>query len=142
VVPAGPVLQSLGQPAIDCWADGGKVRKLIGYDAGTKDRKRYAQAVGVEDPKYDYWYPLVEWGWERERCKAEIVAAGLPVPVKSACYFCPATQPAELHEMAKVYLRYIVIMEARADAAAGEDRGAVAQRRQGHPGRARRSRAA
>lgn len=117
------------QPAIDCWAAGGKVRKIIGYDAGAKDRKRYAQAVGVEDPKYDYWYPLIDWKWDRERCIKEIVAEGLPgwsdwsgtkwverggQPVKSACYFCPATQPEELHHFKKIYLQYIVIMEARA----------------------------
>jgi hypothetical protein len=102
-------------PAVRWWKRGGKVKKVIGYDAGAKDRRRYAQAVGVEDPKYDYWYPLIDWEWDRDRCKAEIRAAGLPVPVKSACYFCPATQPEELHELKKVYLRYIVVMEARAE---------------------------
>jgi hypothetical protein len=102
------------QPAIDCWAAGGRVRKMIGYDNGAKDRKRYSHAVGVEDPKYDYWYPLIDWGLDREGCKDLIRSAGLPVPPKSACYFCPATQPAELHEHRKEYLRNIVIMEARA----------------------------
>lgn len=100
--------------AVAWWAAGGKLKKVIGYDAGTNDRKRYAQAVGVEDPKYDYWYPLIDWGWDRDRCKAEIAKAGLPVPPKSACHFCPASQPEELHELKKVYLRSIVIMEARA----------------------------
>lgn len=103
------------EPAVKCWEGGEKVRKIIGYDAGTKDRKRYAQAQGVEDPKYAYEYPLIEWNWDRDRCKEAIAKAGLPVPVKSACYFCPATQPEELHELKKVYLRYIVIMEARAE---------------------------
>jgi hypothetical protein len=103
-------------PAVNWWKKGGKVAKIIGYDNSAKDRKRYAQALDVsgEDPRYDYWYPLIEWGWDRERCKVEIQAAGLPVPPKSACYFCPATQPEELHELKKVYLRYIVVMEARA----------------------------
>ncbi len=27
---------------------------------------------------------------------AEIAAAGLPVPMKSSCFFCPAMQPAEV----------------------------------------------
>jgi hypothetical protein len=103
------------QPAIDWWATGGQVKKVIGYDASPKDRKRYAHAQGMEDDKYEYWYPLIEWGWDRERCKEEISRAGLRVPVKSACYFCPATQPEELLVMKKVYLRYIVIMEARAE---------------------------
>lgn len=102
------------QPAIDCWAAGGKVQKAIGYDASPKDRKRFAHAVGVEDPAYDYHYPLIDWGWDRARCKEEILAAGLPVPPKSACVFCPATQPQELREFRLSYLRRIVIMEARA----------------------------
>ena len=102
------------QPAIDCWAAGGRVRKIIGYDNSAKDRKRYSHAVGVEDPKYEYWYPLIEWGMDREACKELIRSADLPVPPKSACVFCPATQPAELHEFRKSYLRRIVIMEARA----------------------------
>lgn len=102
------------QPAIDCWAAGGRVRKMIGYDNGAKDRKRYSHAAGVEDPKYDYWYPLIDWGLDRQGCKDLIRSVGLPVPPKSACYFCPATQPAELHEHRKEYLRNIVIMEARA----------------------------
>lgn len=78
------------QPAIDCWAAGGRVRKMIGYDNGAKDRKRYSHAVGVEDPKYDYWYPLIDWGLDRNGCKDLIRSAGLPVPPKSACYFCLA----------------------------------------------------
>lgn len=102
------------QPAIDCWARGGKVRKIIGYDNGAKDLKRYAHAAGAEDPDYDYWYILIDEKLDREGCKELIRSAGLPVPPKSACIFCPATQPAELHEHRKEYLRFIVIMEARA----------------------------
>lgn len=103
------------QPAIDCWNAGGKVRKIIGYDASSKDMKRYAHAKGVEDPKYNYWYPLIEWGMNREDCKESIRSVGLPVPPKSACKFCPATNPEELREHRKSYLRQIVIMEARAE---------------------------
>lgn len=102
------------EPALACWAAGRKCIKVIGYDAGANDMKRYAQAIGQEDSKYDYRYPLVEWNWDRDRCKEAIRAAGLPVPPKSACYFCPATQPEELADHRKAYLRYIVIMEARA----------------------------
>lgn len=114
------------QPAIDCWKAGGKVQKVIGYDASSKDRKRYAHAVGVEDPKYDYWYPLIDWGMDRDGCKAAIMAdkdlvriakelGQDPIPPKSACIYCPATQPQELREHKKKYLRMIVIMEARAE---------------------------
>lgn len=101
-------------PARDCWRAGGKVLKIIGYDTSPNDLKRYAHAKGVEDPSYQYWYPLIEWGMDRDACKQAILRAGLPVPPKSACKFCPATQPEELRAHRKEYLRYIVIMEARA----------------------------
>ncbi|WP_143774017.1 hypothetical protein [Niastella vici] len=102
-------------PAIDWWNAGGKVKKIIGYDTSPKDMKRYAVAKEFIDPKYEYWYPLVEWGMTRNDCKNKIRSEGLPVPPKSACIFCPSTQPEELLEYKKKYLRYIVIMEARAE---------------------------
>jgi hypothetical protein len=39
---------------------------------------RRNHAGNQDDPKYEFWYPLIEWGWDRERCKEEIRAAGLP----------------------------------------------------------------
>lgn len=83
-------------PAKAAWAAGLKVTKLIGYDAGPKDMRRSDIA---EDKQYEYRYPLREWGWDRERCIAEIKAAGLPVPRKSACFFCPSTKPEEIDEL-------------------------------------------
>lgn len=78
------------------WAKGIRARVAIGYDAGPKDSKRSAIA---EDTKYTYWYPLRDWGWDREECMRQIAAAGLPVPRKSACFFCPSLKPAELTEL-------------------------------------------
>lgn len=72
-----------------------KAVKLIGYDAGTADIRR-ANKGRREDHQFRYAYPLQEWGWEREQCVREIEAAGLPVPVKSACYMCPASHRWEL----------------------------------------------
>ena len=40
--------------------------------------------------------PLFEWGFDRPRCEQVIAAAGLPAPVKSACYFCPASKKGEI----------------------------------------------
>jgi hypothetical protein len=81
------------QPAIDCWRRGGKVVKAIGYDAGPADSRRHRYD---EDDRYRYVYPLVEWGYDRPRCEAVIRAAGLPVPAKSACFFCPASKKLEI----------------------------------------------
>lgn len=103
------------QPARDCWAAGRRVIKAIGYDAGPKDSKRSWSLT--DDKKYRYWYPLREWGWAREECQRQIAAAGLPVPKKSACWFCLATQPEELDDLCRRYpelARRIVVMEANA----------------------------
>jgi len=82
----------------DVIAAGGKVRRAIGYDAGPCDAKR----GGVETPGPWIWeYPLRAWGWDRSRCETEIAAAGLPVPPKSACFFCPSTKPDELLQLAR-----------------------------------------
>jgi hypothetical protein len=79
-------------------ARGGIVRRAIGYDAGPCDSRR--GGVETEGP-WRWIYPLREWGWDRECCIAEIAAAGLPVPPKSACWFCPSTKPAELVQLAR-----------------------------------------
>ena len=102
------------QPAIDSWARGGKVRKLIGFDCSARDDARYVDQDGVEDPKYAYEYPLRALGWKREDCVARIEAEGLAVPPKSSCLCCPVTKPHEVDEMGQAELRRIVLMEARA----------------------------
>lgn len=102
-------------PAERTWAAGDRVLKAIGYDAGPKDAKRAWDLA--DDDKYVYWYPLRGWEWDREVCEREIARAGLPVPPKSACFFCPSTQPHELLELADTspeLARRIVAMEAKA----------------------------
>lgn len=83
------------QPAVDAWAAGGKVLKLIGYDAGETHRlKEYSDSRFVVD------YPLAHWGGSRVRCSEEVRAAGLS-PGKSACFFCPSSRRAEVLALAK-----------------------------------------
>lgn len=84
-------------PALEAWGAGLKVKKLIGFEVG-EQRRRYGDRG--DDPSYRYWYPLMDWGWDREACKRVIANEGLPVPVKSACYFCPAMKKTELVELA------------------------------------------
>lgn len=102
------------EPARRCWDAGGRVVKLIGYDASARDTQRYHHAVGCEDPRYEYRYPLREWVWAREHCEERIVAAGLPLPPKSSCFFCGSIKPDEVTELSADELRIIVLMEARA----------------------------
>lgn len=101
-------------PAIATWAKGEKVIRAIGYDASPADKKRRCAAAEVADDRFEYWYPLQEWGWGRLRCMEEISKAGLPVPPKSSCFFCPNMSPAEVRELPADKLRRIVFMESRA----------------------------
>jgi hypothetical protein len=98
--------------------EGIKMVRLIGYDASPREKQRYAHASktrgGDADDWFLYQYPLIEWGWDRDKCIEVIKAHGLPVPVKSACFFCPSSKPFELEAMSKDLLRRIVVMEARA----------------------------
>ena len=102
------------EPAVTAWRQGLKITKCIGYDCSPADQKRYAEREGYSDDKYEYRYPLRAWGWTRKECEERIAAEGLPQVKKSACFFCTATKPAELHEYEPELLRIIVLMEARA----------------------------
>lgn len=87
------------------WEAGQTVVKLIGFDS-TEDHRTYATAGGKNicpekglphyDDRYEKRYYLREWGIDREACGRIIVNAGLPLPPKSACFFCPAMKDAEI----------------------------------------------
>jgi hypothetical protein len=49
----------------------------------------------------DCRYPLIEWGWGQEHCVEAIERAGLPVPIKSACFYCPSMRKVEVLALAK-----------------------------------------
>jgi hypothetical protein len=73
-----------------------KITKVIGFDAGEPHRMG-----NFEDEHFDYWYPLVEWGWHRGDCIEAIQRSGLPVPMKSSCFFCPASRKNEIKWLAQ-----------------------------------------
>src|SRR5205823_324723 len=50
----------------------------------------------LDEHYFAYWYPLIEWGYDREACKRIITEAGLSVPIKSACFYCPASKKHEI----------------------------------------------
>lgn len=67
------------------------ITKAIGYHA---DERR---GSGIyEKGRYRYRYFLKEWGWNQVDCVAALIRNGLPVPMKSACYFCPSSKPHEI----------------------------------------------
>lgn len=79
------------QPAKDAWAEGLLISNAKGIDAGELRR-----AKDFSDKKMKVIYPLIEWGWYREDCIGAISDAGLPVPAKSACFFCPSSKKSEV----------------------------------------------
>lgn len=85
------------------WMHGPFVTKLIGYDAGPADSRRIANASGKWPPGHRYRYPLAEWGWTRETCERVIVDEGLPAPLKSACFMCPASKKHEVDWLATAH---------------------------------------
>jgi hypothetical protein len=74
-----------------------RIVKLIGYDCGAADLRRSTR-LKQSDAEFDYAYPLQLIGWTRADCLRAIDEALGPafVPIKSACFFCPATKKHEL----------------------------------------------
>ena len=68
--------------------------KLIGFDMDEPQRAR---------PILGNRYPLIEWGWGRAECVEAIEKAGIPLPGKSACFFCPSSKKAEIKVLRRMY---------------------------------------
>lgn len=81
--PIRKFVKALGQPVEMC----------IAFDAGEPQR---AERGNEHEEPYMKRYPLIEWGWGREECKAAIIRAGLEVPGKSSCFFCPSSRVPEI----------------------------------------------
>lgn len=76
------------------WKQGKKVRRAIGFDCGEAYR-----AIESPEPRYENWYPLIEWRMFRDDCIGLIKYAGLPVPKKSSCFFCPSMHKEEVRRL-------------------------------------------
>ena len=77
--------------AIEAKSRGQAVIRAVSYEAGEEHRVNGKADAGIE-----LWYPLIEWGWTRDDCVRAIEGAGLPVPPKSACFFCPSSTKKEV----------------------------------------------
>lgn len=73
----------------------GEVTMAVGIDAG--ETRRVGKNFDTESIKY--WHPLIDWGWDRDACIAALNRAQLPIPVKSACFFCPASKKTEVIQL-------------------------------------------
>ena len=100
-------------PAKGVWAQGKKIIRAIGFDADEPQR-----AKEFDDPKYENWYPLIEWDWGRDECLEAIDREGIPRPGKSACWFCPSSSTTEIRWLAAKHpdlMDRALAMEANAD---------------------------
>lgn len=103
------------------WSRGEKVVKLIGFEACEGYRQNraadrvHAGKGSKEGQRYDWQYPLMEWGWSLEDCMAAIERAGMPIPPKSACLFCPNQKPCEVHELTPEERARVMRMEITAE---------------------------
>jgi hypothetical protein len=65
------------------------VEVWIGFEAGEEARAAKDPNAGKASATRRNRFPLMEAGLCRCRCEALVIAAGYPVPRKSACEFCP-----------------------------------------------------
>ncbi|MFD9781913.1 phosphoadenosine phosphosulfate reductase [[Kitasatospora] papulosa] len=108
-----PVRMSNGAPGTrSCTADF-KI-KVIGRELKRRGATKEAPAtigIGISldeihrannrrcEPHEEIVYPLLDLGLRRTDCARIIADAGLPVPPKSSCYFCPFHRPETWHDM-------------------------------------------
>lgn len=108
-----PVRMSNGAPGTrSCTADF-KIRVtgrwLKEHGANADDPATVALGISVDEmhranarraePHENVVYPLLDLGLRRSDCMRVITAAGLPMPEKSACWFCPFHRPSRWQEM-------------------------------------------
>jgi hypothetical protein len=62
---------------------------VVGLGISVDEIERAKPGVDPKAPYQHRTYPLLDLGMTRHDCMKVISAAGLPVPPKSACYFCP-----------------------------------------------------
>ena len=86
----------------EVWSKGEKVNKFIGYDADEPHRANRVLDKKITD-KFDMQYPLVKWNMGRNECIESIKNAGLPLPGKAACFFCPSTKAKEVLQLAQTH---------------------------------------
>jgi hypothetical protein len=102
------VVRALGFDATETRRTYAGVVKVIGLDSGENHRatwkpgdadkqRKPSREAWLDEHFFTYWYPLLtDWQMDRTVCEQVIRDAGLPVPPKSACWFCPASKKSEI----------------------------------------------
>ena len=113
--PSIPIrLEPVGMPANRSCTNHFKVQVIAKYlkEQGATPAKKATVCIGISTdeihradggknkPKYQHSvYPLIDLGLSRDNCQKIISDAGLPMPRKSACFFCPYTRGYQWAEM-------------------------------------------
>lgn len=124
------------------WGLGMKVVKLIGFECSEVYRLKRAdarahQGKGSKDAqKYEYRMPLMDWGYDLNKCMEIIDDEGLPMPPKSACYFCPFQKTYEVDDATPEDRARTILMELVAEPYNNKNRGLWRKTRKsdGRPG--------
>jgi hypothetical protein len=99
------VVRAIGFDASEQRRTYAHVVKAVGLDAGEGHRltwkpgqtdRRPSREAWLDEHYFAYWYPLMDWRFDRQRCQQVIAETGLPVPIKSACFYCPASRKQEI----------------------------------------------
>jgi hypothetical protein len=95
-------------PVIGAWGRGQHIERWIGFDADEPSRAgrmldKNPQPTGPVKGAVVWRAPLVEWDMGRDECVAVIAAAGLPLPGKSSCFFCPSMKKHEIVQLGKTH---------------------------------------
>lgn len=93
--------QPLDKAALAWMAEHGHTRadRIIGYHALERRRIDARRERDAADAMFRWRYPLAEWGYDTEDCGEIITAAGLPLPPRSWCRFCPNKLPPDVLRM-------------------------------------------
>ena len=99
------------------WNEGRRITRAVGFDAEEDARVERALLADAESALFRVWYPLYEAGINRTGCEDLIRDAGLPLPRKSACTFCPNSTLQDWRDLRRLHpdlFEYAVEMSRRA----------------------------
>lgn len=82
-------------------SDNVEIRSIVGIHAGEISRlfDKSGKVRELTQEGFRTEYPLIEWDIDQAGCEALIRSAGLSVPPKSSCFFCPNRKLSEVIEM-------------------------------------------
>lgn len=86
-----------------------KIQIWVGFDADEKRRMK-----DNPNKNFENYYPLIEWEWNRDKCIEEIKKAGLTLPGKSSCFFCPNMKKHEILKLSDELKERVITMEKNA----------------------------